>query len=374
MLVRFKHVSLFICLNALATEGGGHADTCRSGSPGGSSGTSFLQTNARRGRTDGLLSSAAACNAACLILIPRPDGFNNQLLTVYEQLAAALHINATVILPHFVLSKDTVVPWEFFFNTDHVKAGMRIASLTDVSHLCPQGVERPSALSPATNDWRRSLLLEEYSRKFRLRWTAPVKKKSLAGRCMTALPEVDMGTAYSNYSNGQGYALGAHSWNANFTTAWGLVAPSAAMLGMRDAILDKMPPRFNAVHIRRGDYQWHCQNHPEWAEQFGNSSCWVSKDLVLRRVQEFSEPDLPLFVATNDPEWARTTLLFTNLVDLPAVLSNVGLDYQLPERLAVLEQLVAAYAVGFVGNRFSSFTSTIANLRWKYDKKTTRYW
>ncbi len=119
-------------------------------------------------------------------------------------------------------------------------------------------------------------------------------------------------------------------------------------------VLRQLPPTFNAIHVRRNDFQYKVIRH-------------VPVATIIANTRAALPPDEPLYIATDekDPEFLREWRdLYTpqRIYSLDANFSNTVA--KAPTRwLGLIEMIVASQAKMFVGSRLSTFSGYITRLR-----------
>lgn len=120
------------------------------------------------------------------------------------------------------------------------------------------------------------------------------------------------------------------------------------------AVLRQLPPAFNAIHVRRNDFQYKDIRH-------------VPVATIIANTRAALPPDEPLYIATDekDPEFLREWReLYTpqRIYSLDANFSETVA--KAPTRwLGLIEMIVASQAKMFVGSRLSTFSGYITRLR-----------
>jgi hypothetical protein len=143
---------------------------------------------------------------------------------------------------------------------------------------------------------------------------------------------------------------------------------------------DFIGSKWNAIHLRRGDYGQKCYDEGMGASQEEHilRSCFQTPNYLVQRIRRMQRTQgtqsIPWFLATNDHtiEKLRRILkekLKINLITMPDLIIKAPSDQTLqlarldPTELSILDQLLCTSADQFIGNFFSSFTRTIADLR-----------
>lgn len=316
--------------------------------------------------------------------MPRSDGFNNQLITVYEGIRCAQRLGRTLVLPLMYenVRYDTNIngsgpyPFEEYFETNALS---RIVSVITPAQLMLEGGPRCEGRVFFAQD-RKQKLSKVYKDRFNLtfehirylqgrdgaflRKSAPCVDDSACTSAMYTRSD-ELGP-YSNYATaGQGYSLASPRMRA-IRAAF---VPTPVVHEIANAVLLHIGPHvaFNAIHVRRGDYREKCKQLARECEVFGSNSMLQSKAHIQAGIAALAHPSLPLFVSTTHTAECRALLAVT---DLRLVFMD---DVKLPRRfewtatrpdiLSIASQIVASRALHFIGNRFSSYSSTINYFR-----------
>lgn len=127
---------------------------------------------------------------------------------------------------------------------------------------------------------------------------------------------------------------------------------------------------FNAMHVRLSDFNTKCEELVKLCHEFGSESIVQSRKTLLTTLKRFSNQSLPIFVSTTDVGMCKG-MLNTKNSGVPVYYMQdfkLGTEFKdmgrKSDKLALASQVVASYAKEFVGNRFSSFTSEINNMRY----------
>jgi hypothetical protein len=119
-------------------------------------------------------------------------------------------------------------------------------------------------------------------------------------------------------------------------------------------VLRQLPPSFNAIHVRRNDFQYKDIRH-------------IPVATIIQNTRAALPPDEPLYIATDekDPAFLRewrdlytAERIFSLEANFTATLAKA------PKRwLGLIEMIVASQAKMFVGSRLSTFSGYITRLR-----------
>lgn len=319
---------------------------------------------------------------ALLFITPRSGGFNNQLITVYEAIRCAKKHGRTVVLPLIYenVRADTTsngvgpFPFEDYFDVSKLE---RVVRTTTPARLDDEGfpcdiLYFKSAPHFKANDKRvPRLLKQQYSKRYQVAlkfahsfkhpWRYVCVDDSLCN------PPEEFGV-YSDYHNsGQGYNIRASSALRQIRAAF---HPSRVVQGIARHITSSIGGRYNAMHVRRGDFKTKCEELPVLCKRFGNYSFVQSREYLLQKAAEMREP-LPIFISTTHEDECRDIFRSSSVRTLFMVDFGVPQDVEWAlERTDVMSfasQIVASHAAQFVGNRFSSYTSEINNMRYLRD-------
>lgn len=320
-----------------------------------------------------------------LWMTPRTGGFNNQLITIYEAIRCAQMQKRRVVLPLIYenvradTSSKGVGPYPFddYFDIEALSAVIPVTipqQLDETALPCSTIYYATSPHFKANERRIPRLLKQQYAKRYPINLTfvesvETFKKQACVDDSFCSLPK-EFGI-YSNYNeSGQGYNMRRSPVLKRIREAF---RPSSIVQALTENVLKGIDEKFNALHVRRGDFDTKCIELPKVCEQYGNNSFVQSPEWIITRVAQFGNPQLPLFLSTTHPDECRE--LFRDSGLRPLFMD----DYKVPESLiwtlertdliSFASQLVAAHAEEFVGNRFSSYTTEINNLRYLRDKK-----
>lgn len=318
-----------------------------------------------------------------LWITPRSGGFNNQLITVYEAIRCAQKHRRTVVLPLIYenVRADTSkgegpYPFEDYFNISALSSTVRFttpAKLDRTGLPCHTILFTTSAHFKANARRIPRLLKQQYVKRYavQLEYRDYITSNTHATCVDDSLCPVyefrhpqEFGSYSMYHHTGQGYSVLRSSRLRHIRAA---LQPSDTVSLIAQNVLRHIGTQFNAMHIRRGDYSTKCSELPNICEQFGVNAFMQSTHSVLSKISDFQIPSLPLFISTTHPDECRQ--MFAN-TSLRLVFMD---DLQLPpsaqwasDRIDIISyasQIVASFAEEFVGNRFSSFTTEINNMR-----------
>jgi GDP-fucose protein O-fucosyltransferase len=314
-----------------------------------------------------------------LFVAPRDDGFSNQRITVAEALRCAAKSGRVAVLPLIFsdvrYGSEPKGPFLFrdYFDLEAL-ARAAVVSFASPDAVATAGVRcniAASANNPtralnafgAVFGWaRRDVPSSEPFPK-----NAPCVTQSL---CRIDYKNPSEFGEYSNFDTvGQGYNM---LGNENFRRIRSALRPSAEVRALANVVLHAVEGgEFNAVHLRRTDFRQKCQQMVKECKKFGKEAFFQSPETVMERVAALPRPTLPLFVATEDKPWAEKT--FGPLLKERGLVMLLATDVALPRELQLYKdrvdmrsfatQIICSHAEGFIGNRFSSFSSEIFNER-----------
>lgn len=312
-----------------------------------------------------------------LFVTPRDDGFNNQRINLAEAFFCAAATGRVAVLPPiFSNSRYGTVPKGPYHFSDYFDmqalTQARIANFTTPDTLHATGIRctietqegKPhrvlGALRSAYGWRRRDIRVGEKvgnppcmsSRLCRIRYSG----------------DTVFGPGNNYEKSGQGYSMDE---SKKFYRVRAALRPSSTVLAISREFRNAIPGPFNAVHLRRSDYKDKCKQMKAVCEKFGADSMYTTSKSVVVKVLNLENPNLPLFVATEDCAWVRRELrpLFDTFnvsvylaqeVELP---SNLQIYADRVDLISFATQVVAGDAEEFVGNRFSSFSTEISNER-----------
>eukprot|EP00179_Madagascaria_erythrocladioides_P003851 CAMPEP_0198310806 /NCGR_PEP_ID=MMETSP1450-20131203/2734_1 /TAXON_ID=753684 ORGANISM="Madagascaria erythrocladiodes, Strain CCMP3234" /NCGR_SAMPLE_ID=MMETSP1450 /ASSEMBLY_ACC=CAM_ASM_001115 /LENGTH=385 /DNA_ID=CAMNT_0044013653 /DNA_START=180 /DNA_END=1337 /DNA_ORIENTATION=- len=342
-------------------------------------------------------------------VIPRFDGFNNQRITLYHAAYCARARNWTLVVPHMYQAKtyDTrnvtePAPFGTFFHVPTLSRLVKVAEPSQAASMCTT-----VALRAENDDLCRYPRLMRYYQgagfaDLRYRCVSGMTRK--IGR--NPLPEdvqcfaIDMGSLeaicplkgdagafgpYSNYeATGQGFSVTVPT----FREVYSHFKPSRLVLQVKSTLTAELRKalgganaKYIALHLRRGDYREKCAKLSSLCDRVGAAAFVQSKEDIVGRIRTLDGwSGLPIFIATNDEPGVRSMnltdaigarLVFAGDLDLgPIDWKEHG-----PDVFSYAVQLVAAEADFFIGNRISSFSSEITNMRrLEHPERTSLFW
>lgn len=334
-------------------------------------------------------SKPASIPDRLLFLTPRSGGFNNQLITIYTSIICARQKNRTAVLPLMFenvrydtnFNGEGPFPFEDFFDIDALRKVVDVttpALLQDTSLPCRNIYLRTSAhfLKLGKLPWPVSrikrevprLIAEVYAKRFGITGVFGDPDKDGDEACIDDsfcgnAPELGTYSAYN--VSGQGYNIRE---SKDFRLIRAAFKPSQVVMEVAEHMLSQLPSKFNALHIRRGDYSYKCGQMKKECDIYGREAFFQSGGHVIRSVKKLKQPDLPVYIST------------THVAECQRMLGGLenkmffGQDLDVPEHLkwaekrvdimALASRIVASRAVEFIGNRFSSFSSEISNMRY----------
>lgn len=325
-------------------------------------------------------------NGSLLWMTPRTGGFNNQLITVYEAIRCAQIQKRKVVLPLIYenVRADTSskglgpYPFEDYFDIEALgTAAVSVTTprqLDEASLPCLTIYYTTSPHFKANERRIPRLLKQQYVKRYHVNLTFVDSLESSKGRtCVDdsfcSFPK-EFGV-YSNYNqSGQGYNIRRSPTLKRIREAF---RPSSTVQALAENVLIGIGEQFNAMHLRRGDFDTKCVELPKVCEQYGNNSFLQSPDWIMAKVSQFRNPQLPLFLSTTHPDECREMLKVSGLrllfMDDYNVSKPLTWALERTDLISFASQVVAAQAEEFVGNRFSSYTTEINNLRYLRNPK-----
>lgn len=331
-----------------------------------------------------ILSSLSKKSATekLLFMTPRSGGFNNQLITIYEAIHCAQKHDRTAVLPLIYenVRADTTTkgdgpfPFEDYFDLEQLE---KIVKLTTPARLDVERLPCDTIYFATSGHFKANarriprLLKQQYVKRYPVNLSFVDDFQKLARyKCVddSLCDKPDVFGAYSDYKvNGQGYNIRESRVLLDIRAAF---KPSHVVRVIADHVMNGIGTRYNAMHIRRGDFSTKCDELPAMCDQFGNDSFVQSSDCLLQKADSMAEK-LPLFVSTTHGEECRR--IFANsgvkVVFMDDIGVPKGVEWAL-ERIDIISfasQVVASEASQFIGNRFSSYTSEINNMRYLRD-------
>ena len=305
-----------------------------------------------------------------MLVIPRPDGMNNQLINVHEAIWATRRTGYIFVRPPIHEHRsDEHVPFETFFDTEFLEQTPVGGSFgNSVSYpifeqRCGAAVNLVCSAAKEEDCLRRMRFKKRFARLvvgkvFRnlTDWTSRqldcvvVDIETIHGFVGSSF-----GVYSGNYSRHQGWDVTTSLMFADTVAALVPVpkvrACAATVLGID-----------HAVHIRRGDYKnrENLAGLRQYKQLYSKEAFYQSVDHVLSRIALNST----VFVATNDPAFVlalrnRTThARFRTRNDYECAKKFLS-----PNLQSLFEQEVCVHSSRFTGNRFSSWTSEVMNRR-----------
>lgn len=313
-----------------------------------------------------------------LILTPRGGGFNNQLITVYDSILCASKLNRTVILPLMYedVRKDTLnhahgpYPFEDYFRIDSLQEIGRFRTFRQFkSEGFPCRKVGYNSRSYYGEKKRLTPLLQgiyprrgwRFSKKLFTDLDSANNQKCIDDSLCRKNYEFGY---YSNYSEGQGYNIKNSLKLQEIRKA---MEPSDTVQTISNNYVKSITGKFNSLHIRRGDYETKCKEMQTQCNEYGENAFVQSGSYILESLKRFRNPNLPIFISTTHSDTCREFFKGTNfsvrfMDDLPL---PKGLEWAEKRKdiLSFSSQVIASHAEEFIGNRFSSYTSSINYMR-----------
>jgi len=323
-----------------------------------------------------------------LWITPRSGGFNNQMITLTESLRCAQITGRTAVVPLMYsnvradtnLKGEGPYPFEDYFDVEALRdllPAITPTELDDVRLPCTVLHYGTTGHFPATAKRIPRLLKEQYARRYPItlnflasftNYTSEYCVDDSICSAVGVVPEREFGT-YSVYNrSGQGYNMRESAKLQQIRKA---LQPSATVKEVASLVLKNIGGRFNAMHIRRGDFTVKCSQLPETCKEFGKEAFLQSAGWISETLRNFTEPNLPLFVSTTHSDECKkllagenVRLIFMEDVQVPP---NLRWAETRVDVMSLASQVVASRAEEFVGNRFSSYTTEINNMRFFVD-------
>ena len=326
-----------------------------------------------------------------LFLTPRTGGFNNQLITIYQGIHCARLTGRTVVLPLIYenVRADTSskgfgpYPFEDYFDVGALKKVVNFATPARIDITGPPCRSIYFATSPHFKANARRvprLLKQEYSKRWSINHTfVDAFERPVTHTCvddsLCQRPDFLTFGAYSDYEQGgQGYNIRNSVELFRIRKAFkpSKIVSLIAETAMRH-IETHHGKEFNALHLRRGDFESKCHELPDVCERFGEFSMVQSQEWVLKKVHALKKSGLPVFISTTHRnecvkllQGAELEMIFIEDVQLPRELHWAS---ERTDLISFASQIVCSKAQEFVGNRFSSYTTEINNMRYLRDRK-----
>lgn len=317
------------------------------------------------------------------VSFPKRGGLATQLRFIYEDLQAAKQLNRSIFLPmiedHKVYKEhsNNYHPFRDYFNVSYMRSlGMQVMGPQHTATLCQGKVY-------LVGGSRNPRLERYYKQYYNLEFVGIWQNQSGDLRCIGQYLVGNLTDYYSDYGEyGQGYSLRGHA-SSNFKKIWATFDPSREIKIAARNVLNELPLKYNCVHLRRGDFELHCRRNTmqSFITQFGNNSCFQSESFIKERINDFANPDYPIYITTDCiPEavrilagkrragWHKKDTKTAFVYGRDETTRFIWYHYHnatQSDLTAMVDQIVCANAAQFIGNRFSGFTSTINNMRYE---------
>lgn len=324
-----------------------------------------------------------------LWLTPRTGGINNQLISVYEAFHCARKYHRKVVLPLIFenVRADTTAqgtgpyPFQEYYDLEKLRD---IARITTLDELESNGIPCNKLFFSTSRHFMASsrriprLIKQHYTKRFPINDTfishtdiAKNKHRTCWDDSLCSRSDLSEFGAYSDYmESGQGYNIRKSSTFLRIREAF---QPALYIIEIAEGFLTRFKKPFNAIHLRRGDFLMKCAELPTACDEYGYNAFVQTKEYITIKLGQFRKPQLPLFITTTHKEDCQfllqdvgVPLLF--LEDFYASHAQ-KLAINRTEILSVTSQVVATEAEEFIGNRFSSFTTEINNMRYLKGKR-----
>ena len=332
---------------------------------------------------DGFNNQLITTQDRYLISTPREDGFNNQLITIYRNIICARNLNRTIVLPlmyenvRYDTSAQGPYPFEDYFKVQKLTS---VVNYTTFAQFKSRGFPcRRIGYNKRIYKSKKKRLPKLLSSVYRrLGWRFRISLLSPGG-FYSDVPCIDdtlckksneLGL-YGNYSNGQGYSI---KNSVEFRNIRKAMEPSEVVLHIANVTQKMIGGKFNAMHIRRGDYKNKCKKSKQLCDEFGVESFYQSKEWILESIKRYENPELSLFISTTHDAECKT--FFKRSGKSVFTMSDVKIPDEIKwalkrtDIMSYASQIVASKAEEFIGNRFSSYTSTINSMRMLRDNSS----
>lgn len=335
-------------------------------------------------RKSDLIRFNAATPNKYYVSFPKRGGLATQLRFIYEDLHNAKELKRSIFLPmiedHKVYKEhsNNYHPFRDYFNVTYMRnLGMQVIGPQHTTSLCGGEVYLVGgSLNPRLERYYK----QYYHLTFQTTTQAAADDKTCIGQYQAGNL-----TAYSDYgSYGQGYSLRS-TQSGDFKKIWATFYPSKEIKIAARNVLNELPLKYNCVHLRRGDFELHCQRGTmqPFISQYGSESCFQSESFLVDRINDFAHPEYPIYISTDCiPEavrilagkrragWHKKDTKTAFVYGRNETTRFIWYHYHnvsQSDLTAMVDQIVCANAVQFIGNRFSGFTSMINNMRYECD-------
>lgn len=323
-----------------------------------------------------------------LLVLPRPDGFFNQIQDVHRTISICQSQHLDYVYPdlynyvQYHRDQTSSFPFTDYFDvqeSDFAAHFYPLHAQDNLTLVCPVNVRHDTTsnhklfqkhqLSKRVNEVIIEPDLNEAIEKARH------SKNNLLLLSGRYLDQVDFGV-YSDYGNGQGWST------AESTGYREVVSRLRPAKQIRDAVetIRSSLTQYNAMHVRRGDYATkareigaHRYGSSSLAETFGEQSFYQSTDYLAQTLSAEFDRRHPILVASERPAELRSELSqsgfdLVSARDFQSVLPSLRQDI-----VGLVEVLLCGEAVKFIANRYSSFSTAIVNNR-RIAKRESLYW
>lgn len=322
---------------------------------------------------------------------PRSDGFNNQLISVYIAIACAHHLNRTLVLPdlyenvRYDTKRQGPFPFSNYFNLSQLSKVVNITTPSTFRLL--ETPKQPCDQIYYTEMKRMPSILAHYGRTYGIKLEnvsredpSVMEKVRKEGECiddsLCPMEAEDVLGPYSRYNEtGNGFVMRLSPFFQRIRTA---IVPHTNISQLADHWHSEIRWKFNAMHVRRGDYSSKCFTGPikMLCERYGPDSAFQSNASLRSAISKFRQNKLPVFISTTNREECQQ--LLTGIRNRIWYLE----DFKIPpplnwtkyrtDVLALASQILASRSEQFIGNRYSSYTSEINNMRYIRNKSVER--
>lgn len=182
---------------------------------------------------------------------------------------------------------------------------------------------------------------------------------------------------YSDYLYGQGWNVNK---SENFKEVFKLFIPNINNQNIINIFLNKYSI-FNNIHIRRGDYNSKLSEmsnikykNTTLKDKFGINSFYQNNNYIIKYLEKNNiDNSIPIFVCSEN-----SLKLINELNNLQnkykfICIYNINININKQDIIGLIERYICSYGNIFIGNRYSSFSSDIKNIR-QLTNKNTLYW
>lgn len=342
-----------------------------------------------------------------LFTVPKCGGFNNQLSSIYKAVLCAKQQNRILVLPFMFenvrydasIMGEGPYPFEDYYNITHLRSFVKCATPFELDKIglpCRSLYLLKSSIPFCQwTHWLRGeddfilrlkafykiprLVSEHYARRYQLR-TRYIPQFELGRRNVSCITDSLCNNStklgiFSEYGkSGQGYDIRR---SFHFRSIRSAFRPSALVEELSSSARLQLPVHYNALHIRRGDYAFKCAAMRRECKEFGPEAFYQSPYTIIKAIRSLNRPNLPLFVSSTHDQQVfealqcyNLTLFFMKDIRFTGKLQRARSRVDL---ISMVSQIVASEAQEFIGNRFSSYTAEINNMRFMKNNSDVRH-